>query len=116
MSAPDRREMLGRADMTLSMRRQCALAGVARSGIYRPMKPANDNDLALMRRIDELFTSWPFLGSRRMTAMLRAEGLAINRKHVQRLMRLMGIAALQPSLPWTCERILGCRTDWTSTA
>jgi putative transposase len=96
MSAPDRREMLDRADKTLSIRRQCALIGVARSGVYRPKKPANDNDLALMRRIDELFTSWPFLGSRRMTAMLRAEGLRINRKHVQRLMRLMGIAALGP--------------------
>jgi hypothetical protein len=39
------------------------------------VKPANDNDAALMRRIGELFTVWPFLGSRRMTAMLRAEGL-----------------------------------------
>ena len=38
--------------------------------------PANDNDLALLRRIDELFTRWPFLGSRRMTAMLRAEGVS----------------------------------------
>jgi putative transposase len=38
-----------------------------------------------MRRIDELFTAWPFLGSRRLTAMLRAEGLPINRKRVQRL-------------------------------
>ena len=49
-----------------------------------------------MRRIDELFTAWPFLGSRRMTAMLRAEGVDVNRKRVQRLMRLMGIAALGP--------------------
>ena len=49
-----------------------------------------------MRRIDELFTAWPFLGSRRMTMMLRAEGHAINRKRVQRLMRKMGIAALGP--------------------
>ena len=49
-----------------------------------------------MRRIDELFTAWPFLGSRRMTAMLRAEGVSVNRKRVQRLMRLMGIAALGP--------------------
>jgi putative transposase len=49
-----------------------------------------------MRRIDELFTAWPFLGSRRMTAMLRAEGCAINRKRVRRLMRRMGIAALGP--------------------
>ena len=92
MSAPDRRAMLDRADKALSVRRQCALLGVARSGAYRALKPANDNDAALMRRIDELFTAWPFLGSRRMTAMLRAEGVDVNRKRVQRLMRLMGIA------------------------
>ena len=69
---------------------------MARSGVYRPPPPANDDDLALMRRIDELFTAWPFLGSRRMAAMLRAEGCAVNRKRVQRLMRRMGIAALGP--------------------
>ena len=69
---------------------------MARSGVYRTRKPANDNDTALMRRIDELFTAWPFLGSRRMTAMLRAEGVTVNRKRAQRLMRLMGIAALGP--------------------
>ena len=96
MSAPDRRAMLDRADKALSVRRQCALVGVARSGVYRAGKPANDNGVALMRRIDELFTAWPFLGSRRMTAMLRAEGASVNRKRVQRLMRLMGIAALGP--------------------
>ena len=96
MSAADRRAMLERADRALSLRRQCALLGVARSGVYRPRRPANDNDAALMRRIDELFTAWPFLGSRRMTAMLRAEGASVNRKRVQRLMRLMGIAALGP--------------------
>ena len=51
MSAPDRRAMLDRADRTLSLRRQCALLGVARSGVYRPRKPANDNDAdALDRR------------------------------------------------------------------
>src|SRR5258707_9959175 len=84
MSMPDRRALVDR-DL-----------GLARSGIYRKPPPANDNNLALMRRIDELFTAWPFLGSRRMAAMLRAEGHAINRKHVQRLMRRMGIAALGP--------------------
>ena len=96
MSAPDRRAMLDRAGTSLSVRRQCALLSVARSGVYRARKPANDNDAALMRRIDELFTAWPFFGSRRMTAMLRAEGVNVNRKRVQRLMRLMGIAALGP--------------------
>jgi putative transposase len=96
MSAPDRRELVERDHAKLSIRRQCELLGLARSGLYRPPPAANDNDLVLMRRIDELFTAWPFLGSRRMTAMLRAEGYAINRKRVRRLMRRMGIAALGP--------------------
>ena len=96
MSAPDRRQLVDRADGKLSVRRQCELLGVARSGVYRPAPAANDNDLALMRRIDEVFTRWPFLGSRRVTAMLRAEGHAVNRKRIRRLMCKMGIAALGP--------------------
>lgn len=96
MSTPDRKAMLDRDHPRLSIRGQCRLLGLARSGVYRPA-PANDNeDLALMRRIDTLFMAWPFLGSRRMTLMLRAEGITINRKRVQRLMRRMGIAALGP--------------------
>ena len=96
MSAPDRRRLVDRRHGALSIRRQCALLGIGRSGIYRPLSAANDNDLGLLRRIDEVFTTWPFLGSRRMTAMLRAQGYAINRKRVRRLMRKMGIAALGP--------------------
>jgi putative transposase len=96
MSAPDRRAKLDRDHSLLSVRRQCGMLGIARSGVYRLPRPANDDDSALLRRIDELFTRWPFLGSRRMTAMLRAEGRTINRKRVQRLMRRMGIVALGP--------------------
>jgi putative transposase len=96
VSAPDRRALVDRDHGGLSIRRQCTLLGLARSGVYPPRRPANDNDLALLRRLDELFTAWPFLGSRRMTALLRAEGWSINRKRVQRLMRRMGIAALGP--------------------
>lgn len=96
MSAPDRRARLERVHSKLSIRRQCTLLGLARSGVYRRPCAANDNDLVLIRRIDALFTAWPFLGSRRMTAMLRAEGVWISRKRVQRLMRQMDIAALGP--------------------
>jgi putative transposase len=96
MSAPDRRAKLDRDHPLLSVRRQCTMLGLARSSVYRSAPVANDNDVALMRRIDELFTRWPFLGSRRMRAMLRAEGALVNRKRVQRLMRGMGIAALGP--------------------
>jgi putative transposase len=106
MSAPDRRARLDRDAKVLSIRRQCTLLGVTRSGVYRTRKPANDNDIALMRRLDEMFTAWPFLGSRRMAAMLRAEGESINRKRVQRLMRKIGVAALGPK-PNTSKPALG---------
>src|ERR687897_3782644 len=98
MSRPDRTAMLDQDHPILSMPRQCTLLSLARSCVYRASAPANENaaNLALMRRLDELFMAWPFLGSRRMTAMLRGEGHAINRKRVQRLMRTMGIAALGP--------------------
>ena len=59
MSAPDRRRMLDCAAEALSIRRQCALLGIARSGVYQPKRPANENDLGLMRRIDELFSRCP---------------------------------------------------------
>jgi putative transposase len=104
MSVPDRRALLdpsaalraGHGHGDLSIRRQCRLLGLARSGVYRPRRAANDNDLGLMRRIDELFTQFPFLGSRRLALMLGEQGLPINRKRMQRLMRQMGIAALGP--------------------
>ncbi len=96
MSKPDRTAMLDHDHVKLSIRRQCSLLGLARSGVYRPSKAANDDDLAVMRRLDQLFLAHPFLGSRRMAAMLRSEGRPINRKRVQRLMRLMGITAIGP--------------------
>jgi putative transposase len=96
MSTPDRRTQLDREHGVLSIRRQCRLLGLARSGVYRTPASPDDDALALMRRIDELFTTWPFLGSRRMAQMLGGAGHAVNRKRVQRLMRKMGIAALGP--------------------
>jgi len=96
MSAPDRRARLDRDHLELSVRRQCTLLRVARSSVYRLARPANDDDVLMMRLIDELFTAWPFLGSRRLAVMLREKGYSINRKRLQRLMRKMGIAALGP--------------------
>ena len=96
MSAPDRRAMVERPGKDLSVRRQCALVGVARSGVYRPKPIAEADDLAVMRRIDELHLELPFYGSRRMTFELNKEGRGVNRKRVRRLMRVMGIEALVP--------------------
>ena len=96
MSAPDRRAMIDPAKDDLSVRRQCELLQLPRSGVYRRKSEASADDLALMRRIDELHLKLPFYGSRRMTFELNGEGHVINRKRVQRLMRVMGIVALVP--------------------
>jgi len=96
MSKPDREAMLDRDCVDLSMRRQCALLRLARSGVYRRKAAPDPDDLAVMRRIDELYLAMPFYGSRKMVVALRAEGLQVNRKRVRRLMRLMGLEALVP--------------------
>src|SRR5664280_1346531 len=96
MSIPERRAMVERPAENLSVRRQCALLALARSGVYRPKSATATNDLALMRRLDELHLKLPFYGSRRMMFELNKESPKVNRKHVQRLMRLMGIVALVP--------------------
>src|SRR6202453_2726157 len=96
MSPPQRRAMVERPAENLSVRRQCELLNVARSGVYRPKKAPSAEDLALMRRIDELHLELPFYGSRRMTFELNRSGRAVTRKRVRRLMRVMGIEALVP--------------------
>src|ERR1700688_310465 len=96
MSIPERRAMVERPAENLSVRRQCALLNLARSGVYRPGPVSGADDLALMRRIDELHLKWPFYGSPRIGVELKQEGHGINRKRVQRLMRVMGIEALVP--------------------
>ena len=71
----------------LSVSRQYELLGLARSTVYyRPVAPPAV-DKVLKRRLDKLYTAHPFYGSRRMTAVLRREGYAVNRKRVQRLLQ-----------------------------
>ena len=73
MSAPARRAKVDRTAADLSVRRQCALLNVARSGVYRPRPATAADDLALRRRIDELHLEFPFYGSRRMVFELNQE-------------------------------------------
>jgi len=76
------------------MRRQCALLGLARASFYGQPVGASAENLHLMRLLDAQYTATPFYGSRRMTAWLRSQGSAVNRKRVTRLMREMGIEAI----------------------
>lgn len=74
--------------------RQCRILQLARSSAYYTPVPTSPADLALMRRIDELHLDYPFAGSRMLRDLLKQEGHAIGRKHVQSLMKKMGIEAL----------------------
>jgi putative transposase len=80
----------------LSVRRQCELLGLNRSTWYYEPVPESADNLALMRRIDEQYLRTPFFGSRRMAVWLGREGEPVNRKRVQRLMRVMGLEAIYP--------------------
>jgi putative transposase len=85
-------------DAALAVSRQCALAGVVRSGVYAPGgEEASDAlERRLLELIDEQYTLRPFYGSRRMVVHLRELGHVVNRKRVQRLMRTLGLAGMAP--------------------
>jgi putative transposase len=93
-----RREWIERASAPLAVSRQCTLAGVARSWVYAAHPPGDLDawDLTLLRRIDAEYTRRPFYGSRRMVAYLTEQGYTVNRKRVQRLMRVLGLAGMAP--------------------
>ena len=94
MSRGRRRQMVDREHPNLSVVRQCTLLGISRSSVYHHRRETDEYDLELMNLIDRQYLVRPYYGSRRMTLWLKAQGYAVNRKRVQRLMRLMGIEAI----------------------
>ena len=80
----------------LSVSIQCRLLSVSRSSYYHERASESGENLALMEAIDRLYLAHPENGSRMMVKVLRRQGVEVNRKRVQRLMRLMGIRSLSP--------------------
>jgi putative transposase len=78
--------------------KQCALAGLSRSSYYHQSSLGieSEENLSLMRVIDELYLKRPFYGAPRMTHWLMELGYRVNHKRVERLMRLMGLQAIVP--------------------
>jgi putative transposase len=72
------------------------LLGLSRSSLYYEPAAETAENLRLLRLLDEEYTAHPFLGSRRLTKWLREQGEAVNRKRVQRLLRVMGLEAIYP--------------------
>jgi putative transposase len=95
-SPEQRRPLIEAEHPELSVRRQCELLGLVRSSLYYEPAPETAENLRLLRLIAEEYTAHPFYGSRRMTVWLGERGEAVNRKRVQRLMRLMGLEAIDP--------------------
>ena len=81
---------------SISLRRQCELLKVSRSSLYYQPTGESEDNLRLMRLIDQTYTDWPFYGARRMAAYLRREGYLVNVKRVRRLMGVMGLVAIYP--------------------
>lgn len=94
MNQVARLSLVDRAADDLSIAAQCRLLKIARSTLYGRPAAASEDDLRLMRQIDEQYLATPFYGSRRMVAVLRRDGWSVNRKRVRRLMRLMRIEAI----------------------
>ena len=96
----------------LSLVRQCALAGVSRSSLYYSPAGESAENLALMREIDEVHLKYPFYGVRQMRSHLRLGVVVVGVNRVRRLMRLMGLSAVQPppgtSSPAPGHRVYPC--------
>lgn len=85
-------------DGSMPITQQCVLAGVSRSVVYANAQPSTTNeiDFLFLRLIDEEYTRHPFYGSRRMVQYLKSLSHQVNRKHVQRLMRILGLSGIAP--------------------
>ena len=96
MTVVAKRAMIELDHSELSVRRQCDLLGLARSSYYRELIQETPENLTLMRFIDETYLRYPFYGARKMRDHLRRQGYPVNRKRIQRLMRVMGLQSIAP--------------------
>jgi putative transposase len=96
LSRTERLALVEREGGELSLKNQAELLGISRSSLYyQPVEPSAE-EVRLKHRIDEIYTRYPFYGSRRIRAILNREEWHINRKRVQRCMREMGLVAVYP--------------------
>jgi putative transposase len=96
MSRAERLSIIEREQPELPLSAQAELLDLSRSSLYYRPVPPSVQEIAIKHRIDEIYTRYPFYGSRRITAQLHREEILINRKAVQRYMQEMGIAGICP--------------------
>jgi len=98
--------MIEHDNIQLSVRKQCLLLAVTRSQVYYSSKRVDEDVVTIMNEMRELYEKHPFYGYRRMHVALKQKGYIINRKKVQRLMKLAGIQAIYPRKKTTTRNIL----------
>jgi putative transposase len=97
MPLAERKLLVDPNDKDLSARKQCDLLGLCRSSLYYDPVEETELNIAVRNKIDEVYTKWPFYGSRRMARIVSEEmGLLLNRKRMQRHMRDLGLVAIGP--------------------
>jgi len=89
----ERKAMIDR-EHKLPIKRQAEVLGISRSTAYYTPRPVSEQDLLLMRKLDELHLNYPFAGSRMLRDLLRRQGMDVGRLHVGTLMKKMGIEAI----------------------
>jgi putative transposase len=92
----DRRQLLEPEHKELSVRQQCSLLGINRSNVYYVKKPLDDVVLKLMRVVDEVYTQYPFFGTRQMVNYLRLMGYDVGRTQIRSIYEKLGLRALCP--------------------
>jgi putative transposase len=96
ISNNERRSLVEPASEVLTISRQCELLSLARTSYYYQAAMESEENLELMRMIDELYTRTPFYGRPKLTEKLKQMGYQVNHKRVGRLMRKLGLAAICP--------------------
>lgn len=94
MSPAEKKSMVRADHPSLSVSAQCRLLKLSRSSVYYTLVGIDPATLAVMTRIDRVFTAYPFFGSRQIAAFLRREGTVVGRHRMRRLMRVMGLEAI----------------------
>jgi len=94
----ERRKALIDINIAISVRRQCWLLSLSRSSLYYDPKPINDSDLLIINLIDEIYTTHPYYGTRRMLKELEDYGIYIGRQKIRSYYKVLGLEAIYPKI------------------
>jgi len=96
LSTRDKKHLIERDHPVLSISKQCELLSLSKGALYYKPVPIDEFNLMLMDLLDRQYLKTPFYGSRKMAIYLKSIGHEVNRKRVQRIMRIMGLKAIHP--------------------